>query len=103
MSEKFITPEKLPSPYEREILIILMEECAEIQHRAAKALRFGLAEVQHGQDASNRVRLSREIGDLDAVFELAMSTGIISMDAIAEGVERKQKKLKKYMQTAPDC
>jgi len=49
MTDKFITPCELPTEYEREVLTILMEECAEVIQRASKALRFGLDEVQPEQ------------------------------------------------------
>ena len=35
--EKFVTPGPLPTARERDILVILIKECAEVQQRAAKA------------------------------------------------------------------
>ncbi len=46
MVEKFTTPAPLPTAYQREILTILIEECAEVQQRATKMLRFGIEETQ---------------------------------------------------------
>lgn len=55
---------------QEHLLTILAEECAEVAKRCSKALRFGLDEVQPGHDESNRVRISREFGDLIAAFEM---------------------------------
>ena len=101
MTGKFVSPEPPPSPYEREILEILIEECAEIQQRATKMLRFGVMEVQPGQDLSNRDRLSDEIGDLRAVLHLAEEAGLLDMVRVKCGVTAKFEKLDRYMQTEP--
>lgn len=101
MAERFITPAPLPSEREREILNIIIEECAEVQHRACKALRFGLAEVQPGQDLNNAERLSDEIGDLGAILNLADDEGVISEDRVLAAGSAKREKLKTFMQTEP--
>lgn len=46
------------------LLTIVAEECVETAQRATKALRFGLEEVQPGQDMSNAKRLMQEFADL---------------------------------------
>lgn len=97
--DKFITPCELPSPYEREVLTILIEECAEVQQRASKMLRFGVAEIQPGQPLTNRERLSVEIGDLQALFDMAMEAGLVSTYEVIRATRKKQEKLLKYMQT----
>lgn len=99
MAERFITPAPLPSEREREILNIIIEECAEVQHRACKALRFGLSEVQPGQDLTNAARLSDEIGDLGAILDLADDEGVISEDRVLAARSAKREKLKIFMQT----
>lgn len=45
-------------------LVQLQEECAEVSQRAAKALRFGMYEIQPGQEKSNLERLEDEAIDL---------------------------------------
>jgi len=50
------------------LLTCLMEECAEVTHRASKALRFGLQEVGPGSKKSNFTRLEDELSD---VIEIA--------------------------------
>lgn len=52
------------------LLIKLIEECAEVQQRATKALRFGLSETQPGQTLSNACRLADEVMDLMAAVEM---------------------------------
>lgn len=102
MSERFVTPAPLPTPREREILIILMEECAEVQQRASKALRFGLADIEQGQSLRNRTRLAQEIGDLRSIVFLAQGEGIIDADVVSQATYAKDRKLEIYMQTDPE-
>ena len=52
------------------LLTILAEEAAEVGHRACKAIRFGLSDVEPGQGLHNRRRLEQEIADLLAVAEI---------------------------------
>ena len=100
--EKFVTPGPLPTAREREILVILIEECAEVQHRAAKALRFGLCEIEPGQKLNNTNRLSNEAGDLMGVIEMAKTEGVLSAYRVALGMLDKRDRLAKYMQTEKD-
>jgi NTP pyrophosphatase (non-canonical NTP hydrolase) len=99
LTEKFVTPCPLPTPYERELLTILIEEASEIQQRATKALRFGLDEVQPGQSLNNAQRLDYEIGDFLAVLRRLQAIDISNTFAIEEAAKAKELKLKKYMQT----
>lgn len=101
MTEKFITPEPLPNERQREILHCLIEECAEIQHRACKALRFGLAEVEPDQGYTNIERLSVEVGELLTVADMAALEGVLDSWYMAAGGVDKKDKLARYMQTEP--
>ena len=100
MTEKFVSPCPPPEGYVRELLTILVEEAAEIQQRATKALRFGLDEVQPGQPHSNAVRLSHEIGDFFAVLDRLKDADVIAIEDITEGADHKRRQLDKFMQTA---
>lgn len=51
------------------LLVVLAEEAAEIVQRATKTLRFGIHEVQPGQDEDNLRRLEREVADLEATAQ----------------------------------
>lgn len=99
---KFVSPEPLPTAYENELLDCLIEECAEVIQRATKMKRFGVKEVQTGQNLSNVDRLSLEIGDLFAVYERAREEGLINEDAVAHQAKIKHVKLDKYLQHSPD-
>ena len=102
MTEKFVTPEPLPTPYERELLTILIEEAAEVQQRATKMLRFGIHEVQPGQPHTNRERLSIELGDLMAVITLSLEPDVDLINAaiVENQIEKKIIKLEKFMQSS---
>lgn len=99
MTDKFVTPCDLPTPREREILDILIEECAEVQQRACKLLRFGRDEVQPGQPLSNRERLSIELGDLAAIINMAAAHGLVAVDVMKAQEPKKRDKLTQFMQT----
>lgn len=55
---------------EQHLLTVLAEECAEVAQRAAKAARFGMDEVQPGQDLNNKQRIEQELGDLLGVADM---------------------------------
>lgn len=99
MTDKYVSPEKLVSPREREILIILIEECAEVQHRASKLLRFGRDEKQVGQEYTNAERLSQEIGDLETIIAMAANYDLVNLSIVYRQSDKKNKKLLKYIQS----
>lgn len=97
--EKFKSPCPPPTPYQRELLEILIEECAEVQQRATKMLRFGVEEVQPGQDLNNAERLSLEFGDLREIGYRCQQEGLILTSLAEAGRYRKRLQLQKFMQT----
>lgn len=88
-----------PTPQEQEILQIIIEECAEVQQRATKALRFGPREVQAGQELDNVKRMSHEIGELLEMLRIARGRGLIDMEQIKAGKTHKRRQLAKYAQS----
>lgn len=100
--DKFVSPCELPTPHEREILTILVEECAEVQQRATKILRFGRDEVELGQSRSNRDRLSMELGDLEEVIRMAAAAGLVSLHIVWQQELKKRAKLRQFMQTSAE-
>lgn len=98
MPERFRSPLPPPEGIDRELLTILVEECAEVQQRATKALRFGLAEVQPGQPHDNAARLAHEVGDLLEMVDRLCDIGVIRRDAVQNGRRRKRSQLKKFLQ-----
>ena len=69
-----------------ELLTIMMEECAEVIVECSKIIRFG-------NDGSS---LAKELGDLQAMVELAQKSDIISYTEIEDQIPHKMEKLKKY-------
>jgi hypothetical protein len=47
-----------------------MEECDEVSQRISKALRFGMEQVQPGQDETNRERILGEFAHLCAALHM---------------------------------
>ncbi len=99
MTDRYMPNGRPAGAYERELLVILMEECAEITQVAAKMLRFGVDNIAPRGDTSNHNLLAGEIGDLKAVIELMIGCGLIDERMIADGQARKQKRLDRYLQT----
>lgn len=98
MTERY-TPNGIPlTDYERELLVILMEECAEVTQAASKLIRFG-KENRPGADQSNSVHLGLEVGDALRVLQMAQDCGLISHVDIEAGGRRKKDRLAKYMQS----
>ncbi|PKR54258.1 hypothetical protein COO20_08910 [Thalassospira marina] len=100
--KKFISPGTPCTPHQREILDILIEECAEVIQRATKGERFGLDEIEPGQPYTNAERLAHEIGDLQVMIDLCVERCGVNKDEIVRGMEHKNDQLIKYMQTEPD-
>ncbi len=86
--------------HERELLVCLMEEAAEVIQAASKLVRFG-KENRPDTGVSNSAALSAEVGDLLAVLERLVKAELIRPDVISEGADRKSARLDKYLQTGP--
>jgi hypothetical protein len=56
------------------LLVVLMEEAAEVQKECAKALRFGLRTTWDGK--SPETRLKTELNDLSAVWDMLLMAGV---------------------------
>lgn len=76
------------------LLTTLTEECAEVAHRACKAARFGLHEIQPGQADNNLQRMERELSELVAVAEM------IGMCLSRDDMNKKKARVQKYMEYA---
>ncbi|MEQ1644255.1 MAG: hypothetical protein ABL959_12480 [Pyrinomonadaceae bacterium] len=84
------------------LMICVAEECAEIQQRITKALRFGLYEIQPGQPDNNLVRIREEFNDLLGVLELVASHGTALMVIDRKQVDAKIDKVIKFMEYSED-
>ncbi|MDR1689831.1 MAG: hypothetical protein LBS21_14685 [Clostridiales bacterium] len=83
------------------LLTCLIEECAEVQKEAAKALRFGLSD--HAPDTpkvTNADAIAAECVDLAAIIEMLEEEGIIPALKSPEGMRLKKDKVMKYMKYA---
>ena len=98
---KYTTPAVPLTDYEREIVTILMEECAEVTQRASKMIRFGANEVQAGQFANNIERLSEELGNLMEMVNVVYDAGLLDSAWVEHGRANKQRKLPQYLQSSP--
>lgn len=86
---------------EQYILTLIQEECAELSQRASKALRFGLYEVQPGQELDNWERLRGEFVDLWTSVCL-LDRLLVNFDYDHDDVGAKINKIKKYMKISVD-
>jgi len=74
---------------EIEMLVILIEECSELQKVASKIIRFG-------RDADKTDQLAEEIGDIQCMIDLLHEFDLVSFNEIDERAHKKKEKLKKY-------
>jgi NTP pyrophosphatase (non-canonical NTP hydrolase) len=82
-----------------ELLVILSEECAEVQQAAIKCIRFGMTSVSvvDPQGPNNTQRLESELGDMMAMFKLVLQESNLSEDNIMKAAEAKLIKVEKFM------
>jgi len=99
MTQKYKSPCPPPTDYENEILQITTEECAEVIQRITKAQRFGMNEIEPGQNHTNSYRLGHEIGNLLVMVDKLKAEEMILPVAIENGAQDKRRKLLVYMQT----
>lgn len=95
----YVTPAPLPTDHERELLIVLIEECSEVQKRATKWLRFGRDEIQPGQALTNGFRLGMEVGDLTEIAERCLRAKLFTSSSVEAGREQKTRQLAEFLQT----
>lgn len=83
---------------EREILLILQEESAEVIQAVSKVFRFGWDAVNPviESNQNNREHLEEEIGDFLAMIYLMESEGMIDACALDIAKFNKIEKLKKW-------
>jgi hypothetical protein len=85
------------------LLIIAAEECNEVAQRLSKALRFGLSEIEPGQQLSNSYRIKQELNDLIAVLQMIeIETGVdFSVEPVL--LTEKQHKVHHFLKYAQQC
>lgn len=80
---------------EKQILLIAQEECAEVTQAISKIFRFGYDSVYPKDSVdNNRAKLEGELGDLLAMIQLMIATGIVQESNITLAANQKKIKLK---------
>lgn len=80
-------------------LTCLGEEANEVAQRVSKALRFGMREVQTGQERTNTDRLMDELRDLVCVAKILEDLGYLpALYVKPEMVAAKREKIERYME-----
>ena len=97
---RYVSPHALPTPYERELLVILAEEAAEIIVAVSKLQRFGRDDGYPGTDRTNGRDLGFELGDLEELIDRVVAAGLVSRADIVAGKAQKAEKLSVYLQTS---
>jgi hypothetical protein len=95
--------QELPDHGTRELLTILGEEAAEVQHRISKLLRFGAQDIEKGQKLTNAQRLSQEIGEFYAVvgfIEDYATSPVLNTSRMQRAIEDKRRTAVKYIRYA---
>ena len=82
--------------HNEELLVILMEECAEVQQEASKLIRFG------SETWADVLNFEKEIGDLLCMIELCYENGLLDSGAVEEHMLAKREKLKKWSNLIDD-
>lgn len=84
---------------EQILLTQLAEECNEVAQRVSKAIRFGLDEVQEGQEKTNEERIVEEFNDLLTVMKVLEENGTIRINPEHQlyYMVKKMAKIEKYL------
>lgn len=81
---------------EEQILIIAIEECAEVAQAISKAGRFGFDDIRNGQPYTNKERIEIELNDLFAAIELMTGNDISSL-IDRDMIENKKEKVFRFI------
>jgi NTP pyrophosphatase (non-canonical NTP hydrolase) len=79
---------------QNEVMLITLEECAEVIQAISKVFRFGIDSVHNG--VSNKEHLEEEAGDLLCMLEMLMEHNVLSRSVVAEAKFAKRAKLAKW-------
>lgn len=85
------------------LLTIVAEECAEVAHRASKAQRFGLEEVQDGQELTNAERIVEEFSQLYGVMCMLKKEGLVPRVFDSFEANKKMAKVEAYLDYSRKC
>jgi hypothetical protein len=89
---------------QEHLLTILGEEAVEVAKRCSKALRFGLDEVQPGQELDNQERLIEEVNDMAAVLQMLQAEGLLPSPLTDDRmIEAKRAKVEHFLEYSKQC
>ena len=81
-----------------QLLIILSEECAEVQQSVSKALRFGLNDSRPGTNSTNAREIEKEFIEAMAVRDMLRELGVINQPSNSKQIyDDKRKRIEKYL------
>lgn len=81
-------------PKDREALLILAEECAEVVQAVSKIMRFGINNTWNGKTA--RQDLEMELGDVRAMIDILLEREVIRENKLQDAELNKIAKLHKW-------
>lgn len=93
---------------QEHLLVVAMEECAEIQQAISKALRFGMDNYSptDPNKTTNEEGILTEYYQLLGVFAMLINDGVlhdIDIPTKCRIIDDKMEKVEKYMQISQDC
>ena len=74
--------------YNTELMVITMEECAELIEACSKAIRC--------EEYYDKPKFIEELGDVQCMIELILDNELVRWEDVRERIEVKKEKLKKY-------
>lgn len=80
----------------------MLEECAEVQKEATKALRFGSAHRYPATGLPNREKLYRELVDLTVIIGMLSDAGVIPQQGNKREFTEKIEKVSQAMQLSAE-
>lgn len=85
-------------PRIQERLLVLNEECAEVQQSISKIFRFGTTSRYPNPDSpDNLTEFHQEVGDVIAMIDTLVDLGFMDREKINQAVDRKKNKLKIWL------
>ena len=76
---------------EKELFIVLAEECGEVVQSCMKYLRWGMDENRHNE-------FKQELGDVYCMIKLMIEAGVLSKNDLVKASNKKRKKLRDLKQ-----
>lgn len=76
---------------EEHLLTILIEECAEVQQNATKALRFGLDDHHPETGVTNKDAIRYEFSQLIGVYDMLVNDGLLEPEDNMVALEKRRK------------